>query len=117
MREKFSLTLTDNFIRISSGLCLLFLIPTTIVIVLSYEKLPPLIPLFNSMPWGEERLYSSTINIFFPLMLLSIFVINFAIGSFIYKKFALVARILSFNSLLFIALAFLAYIQILFLIF
>ena len=117
MRERFSLTLSDNFIRISLALSLLFLIPSIVLIVLSYEKLPPLIPLFNSMPWGEERLFASTINIFFPLILLSIFVVNLLIGSIIYKKFALAARILSFNSLLFITLAFLAYIQILFLVF
>lgn len=117
MKDKFSLIMNDRLARIAIIVSMLFLVPTVILIMFFYEKLPPYIPLFNSMPWGEQRLFSSNINIIFPLVLIGVFLANTLFSAFVYKEYVLASRLLMLNSLLFFMLGFLAYIQILFLVF
>lgn len=117
MKEKFNLLLADQFIKISLSLSLLFIIPLIILIIATFSKLPPLIPFFNSMPWGEERLYTSRAIIFLPVILTIVFVFNLFLATGIYKKYALISRIVLFNCFLFLLLSLLAYLQILFLTF
>lgn len=115
MKEKFNLLLQDQFVRISLLLSLLFIVPLVLLIIFSYSKLPPLIPFFNSMPWGEERLYFSKITILLPLLLLIVFILNILQAVFVYKKYVLLSRIVLFNCFLFLLLSLLSYLQILFL--
>ncbi len=117
MRERFNYILTDQFVRISIILSLLFLVPLFIVIIATYSSLPPLIPFFNSMPWGEERLANSIVTIILPMLLVAVFVGNILQATFTYRKYVLIARIILFNCFLFFLLGFLAYLQILFLTF
>ena len=84
-----------------------FIIVSVIFILFSYGKLPPFIPIFNQLPWGEQRL-TPTIAIFIPVLAaLLILIINIFTASFIYKKIPLVARMLVAVSLLTSILAFL----------
>lgn len=117
MKEKFNLLLSDQFVRISLLLSVLFIVPLILLIIFSYSKLPPLIPFFNSMPWGEERLYFSKIIILLPLFLITIFILNILQAVFVYKKYVLLSRIVLFNCFLFLLLSLLSYLQILFLTF
>lgn len=117
MKDKFNLIISDQFVKISLLLSLLFIIPLIIIIMVTYNNLPPLIPFFNSMPWGEDRLVVSNVTIFLPLLLLFVFVGNILQATFIYNKYVLVARIILFNCFLFLLLGLLAYLQILFLTF
>lgn len=117
MKDKFDLIINDKLARVAIFVSMFFLVPSIALIIFFYEKLPPVIPLFNSMPWGEERLFSSRINIFFPLILIGVFIANIFCSAFVYKKHVLAARLLMLNSLLFFMLSFLAYVQILFLTF
>lgn len=117
MKDKFSLIITDQFIRVSFILSLIFLLPLVTIIIATYNTLPPLIPFFNSMPWGEERLAYSHVTIFLPLILFAVFMGNMFLATFAYSKYVLVARIILFNCFLFLLLGLLAYLQILFLTF
>jgi len=117
MRENFKLIISDQFVRISLVLSLLFIIPLIIIIIVSYANLPPFIPFYNSMPWGEERLAPSTVAIFLPLILFAIFAGNILQAVSFYSKYVLVSRIVLFNCFLFLLLGLLAYLQILFLTF
>lgn len=117
MKEKYSLVLSDQFARISLLLALLFLVPLILLILISFTSLPPLVPFFNSMPWGEERLIGSQVVIALPFILLAFFVGNIMYALFTYKKYVLISRIVLFNCFLFLLLALLAYLQILFLTF
>lgn len=117
MKDKFNLVLSDQFARISLILSLMFVVPSIFLILISYTSLPPLIPFFNSMPWGEERLVDSHVIIFLPFILLGIFVGNLLYAIFAYRKNVLVSRIILFNCFLFLLLGLLAYLQILFLTF
>jgi len=77
-----------------------FIITTVIYILFSYGKLPPFIPIFNQLPWGEQRL-GDTFTIFIPVGIsLLIFTINIFISNSIYKKIPLISRMLAAISLL-----------------
>ena len=73
---------------------------TLIYILINYRNLPPLIPMFNQLPWGEQRFTTSS-GIFITLGIFSaIFVFNFLFSSIIYEKNPLIARILASTTLL-----------------
>jgi hypothetical protein len=73
---------------------------TIIYILINYRNLPPLLPIFNQLPWGEERL-SSTPGIFIPsIVVLVILFINIFLSSYFYEKSPLVSRIFAVTSFL-----------------
>jgi len=117
MKEKIKVLYKDRFLLYANSLTGVFLVTASILVFIYYSKLPPLIPIFNSMPWGMKRLYAANITLLFPLVLLIVVAINALLAIFIYKKYTLLSRILSFNSFLFCFLGLLAYLQILFLIY
>jgi hypothetical protein len=91
----------------------IFLIVTAIVYILfSYGKLPPLIPIFNQLPWGVQRL-GATFTIFIPVLIaLLIFAINIFTSASIYKKIPLISRMFAGVSLLIGILTFLFVVRI-----
>lgn len=117
MKGRISILIKDRFILYTTSLTLIFLASSIALILFSYSSLPPLVPFFNSMPWGVDRLYDSNITLISPFVLVGITLLNTVVCLFIYKGFILLSRIISFNSLLFCLLATLAYLQILFLVY
>lgn len=85
----------------------LSIIISVIFILFSYGNLPPFIPIFNQLPWGEQRL-GPTIAIFIPVLAaILVLVINIFTSTITYKKIPLVARMLAAVSLLASVLTFL----------
>ena len=107
MREFFSDIRKDKITNIGFVSTAAITIIVLIVILSFYGNLPPYVPIFNQLPWGEERL-GKTITIFIPLLTaLIIFIVNLIIGTLVYKKIPLVSRMLAGTSLLVIILTFL----------
>lgn len=78
----------------------LLIVSSVIFVLLFYQRLPPLIPIFNQLPWGEERV-GTTITIFIPILVsIAILISNIFISALIYRKIPLVARMLAAISLL-----------------
>lgn len=100
MKEFFKDIKGDKTI-ISAFFINLFLVLLAIVYILfSYGKLPPLIPIFNQLPWGEQRL-GTTLTIFIPILIaIFILVINLFTSALIYIKTPLISRMLTAVSLL-----------------
>ena len=117
MKGNFNDMLKDKMVRMLLAIAFIFLIVHIFFIALFYPKLPPYIPFFNSMPWGEARLIPSFLLLSLPIVLITVFICNVAIALSLYRKFPLIARVVQFNSALFIFLSFLAYLQILFLVY
>jgi hypothetical protein len=64
-----------------------------------YNKLPTFIPIFNQLPWGEERLGTKS-TIFLPILIVFlVFACNLILSSLTYEKMPLVSRILAVTSL------------------
>jgi len=117
MRENLREFFKDSIVRIVMAASVILILLQTILIAIFYSKLPPLIPFLNSQPWGEGRLYPASVVFAFPIILLTVFIANNLLSAAFYKSYTLIARIFSFNSLLFIILGFLAYVQIILLVF
>lgn len=100
MRQFFKSIAQDKtifYFLLLNGFCI---IAAVIFILFSYRLLPPFIPIFNQLPWGEQRL-GTTSAIFIPLLIaLLILVINAFTSAIAYKKIPLVARMLTATSLL-----------------
>jgi hypothetical protein len=87
----------------------LFMLFTLLYILVSYHNLPPFIPIFNQLPWGNDRL-ATTAGIFISTVIFGlIFIFNLIFTSLVYNKSPLIARmvaavtlILAFMNFLFI---------------
>ncbi|HLD01396.1 MAG TPA: hypothetical protein VJC10_00835 [Patescibacteria group bacterium] len=76
------------------------LLVTALYVIFVYNKLPPYVPLFNQMPWGEARL-AEKVDIFLPMLIATaVFLSNLLIAYIIYDKLILVSRIISITSFL-----------------
>jgi len=67
---------------------------------LFYRNLPPLIPLFNQLPWGTDRLIGK-LGLFIPILTsLGILLTNVFVTRYIYEKMPITARMLNVAGLL-----------------
>ncbi|MCL4418912.1 hypothetical protein M1146_02290 [Patescibacteria group bacterium] len=107
MNEFFKDAKQDRVIFAGSLTSFILAAAMVIYILFYYGSLPPFVPLFNQLPWGNNRL-GIRIMIFIPvLMVLCISIFNIFISSILYKKAQIVSRMLSVASLLIAFLSFL----------
>lgn len=100
MKEFFKDIRGDKAISSAFFLNIISVIAAIAYILFFYGKLPPFVPIFNQLPWGEQRL-GNQIAIFIPVgVSLLIFVINIFISALVYKKIPLISRMLAAISLL-----------------
>jgi len=70
-----------------------------VFVLFYYNSLPPFIPIFNQLPWGEQRL-GATSAIFLPILIaFLIFLLNLFLSVLAYKKIPLVSRMIAATSL------------------
>lgn len=117
MRNNFKILLSDSVIKIAFYVSIALIVLQAILTGIFFRNFPPLIPFFNSQPWGEARLIDSWAILLIPIVLFVGFFINNIAASLFYNKHALIARMVIFNGLLFIILGFLAFLQIVLLVF
>ncbi len=100
MKGLFKKINADKIIRLATYVSMAFLIFHLLYAIILFSYLPPLLPLFSQMPWGEERL-GIKIEIFLPFIIgLSFFFLNLLLALRLYEKMPLVSRILSITSML-----------------
>lgn len=117
MKSNFKIVFADRVIFYALLLSILGILLQIGVSAFQFLNLPPVIPLFNSLSWGEERLIYKIFLFGVPLFLLFILILNLSWAARLYRKNALLARILVFNVLLGIFLSCIALVQIFFLVF
>ncbi len=66
-----------------------------------FRKLPPLIPLFYSLPWGEEQLVRSYNLMLIPFSQVVFFIINYLFSITILKKESLLVQIILWSTTIF----------------
>ena len=100
MKKYFKILKKDKLVIRLFIITFLILCFTFIFALFNYTKLPPLLPIFNQLPWGQSRL-SITPGIFIPTILaLSIFIINLLLAAFNYEKYPLLARLFAITAFL-----------------
>lgn len=117
MSVNLSFIRADRGIKYAVVLTGVVLLIETVVSIFLYTKFPPLIPLFNSLSWGRDRLAPSFFIFTIPAFILSIMIANIFFASVSYKKHALLSRMVSINLVLISALSLVALGQIFLLIF
>lgn len=86
MKEPLSRIRIDKIILNEFVISFLVLIATLILVLVNYENLPPYVPIFNQLPWGNERLMQ-TPGIFIPIGLYSlVFIFNLIFSYVLYQK-------------------------------
>ncbi len=74
---------------------LLLTLLAILYIAINYKSLPQLVPVFNQLPWGNDRLVP-TVGIFIPVAVFAaIFVFNILFTSIVYSHNPLIARIVA----------------------
>lgn len=100
MKKYFKHLNDDKLLKRLFILSLIILVVTFIFTIINYSKLPPLLPIFNQLPWGEQRL-SSTSGIFIPLLIaVIIYVVNVILASFSYQTSPLISRLFAVTTFL-----------------
>ena len=99
MNEKNNSLIRDRIVKVSNIISLIILLLTLGYSVFIYRNLPPLIPVFNQLPWGINRLAEK--NMYFLPLGLSILMIfiNIIFSRLMYEKMPLVVRMLSITTL------------------
>lgn len=100
MKEYFKYVFVDKIIRWGIEAACVLILLQIIIVALFYRFLPPYIPLFNQMPWGEQRL-GLHFEIVLPIIVVVVFcLINIFLLRQLYERMPLVSRILSITTLL-----------------
>lgn len=107
MKDNFKYLTKDKLLKRLFIISLILIILTVVLIVISFTKLPPLLPLYNQLPWGDKRL-TSTLGIFIPpIIVFAIFLADVVLSVYSYPKSPLIARMFSITSFLVSMLTFL----------
>jgi hypothetical protein len=111
MKKYLNYALTDKILKGSLRITVVLLIGEFLFLGIMYPLLPPAIPLFNQLPWGQERLVNQLL-IFFPVLLAFVFfILNLFFANYLYKKMPLVSRILGITTILLVTLSGIVIIQ------
>src|SRR5579883_1208324 len=84
----------DSVLLWSFWVSIVVVIAATITIAASFSNLPPVIPLYNHMPWGYARLGKTYELFLLPTVTLCIVFINAFIGVKLLTRVPLLARFL-----------------------
>lgn len=90
----------DRFSYIIFISCILAVMVQISLILVSWGKLPPQIPLFYSRPWGEAMLASPIFLWILPITSSAFFIINFLVVIILKREEMFLSRILTSFSLI-----------------
>lgn len=100
MSEVSNLVKADKIVRWGMTFSFIFLVIEAGLLVLFYLELPPSVPIFNQLPWGDERL-GAKFEFLIPLVITTIFFLfNYILLRKLYTHMPLVSRILGITTLL-----------------
>lgn len=117
MKNSYKIIFADRVVFYALIFSFFGILVQTIFSGIQFINMPPIIPLFNSLSWGQERLVNKIFIFSVPGFLLLTVLVNFFFVSQLYKKNPLLSRMLLFNVLLGVFLSGIATVQIFFLVF
>lgn len=95
----------EKTVRIATRISFAILLFILAFLLFTWQKLPPQVPLFYSLPWGEEQLASPSFLLILPFSCLCLGILNFFLAVFCLEQHSLAAKILVWvtTSLIFLA--------------
>jgi hypothetical protein len=109
-------TKNNWIIRMTSRMVAALNIASIICIGALWTRLPSMVPLWFSRPWGNDQLAHPLWLLILPLGSVSLYFVNLGISAFLAAEYLIFAQIASLTSLLVSLLSFVALVKILFLI-
>jgi hypothetical protein len=91
---------SDKILRFGTLLSLLLIILSLLYSGIMYNSLPPVLPLYNQMPWGEDRLGMKLELFILPGFAFVILLTNTLLAYAIYERMPLVSRALAITCFL-----------------
>lgn len=104
----------DSAIFWSTCVSVFFSLFIIIIWVINLPSLPPQIPLFYSLPWGEAQLVNLNQFIILPSTIILITLLNLIISWHLHPSQIIIKRVLSLSSTLTSSLIFIAAIRIIY---
>ncbi len=100
MKEFFRPAKTDKIINKTFLASAAVIVIIFLYVIFRFFSLPPYVPVFNQLPWGNDRI-GPKLFIFIPLLIaILIQILNLPLASYIYTRSPLLSRILAVTSLL-----------------
>ena len=98
-QEDLTSLLSNRYLKREVQLIFFLLAFSFLFLAWSWSKIPPQVPLFYSLPRGEEQLASKIFLIFLPLSCLVFILVNLKLASVFFKKEFFLSQILTGISL------------------
>lgn len=95
IRETAEILVPDKLGRTSYLIALLLIIVMSGTITLLLTRIPPTIPLYFTLPWGESRLAPKIMLYILPAIAVAFFAINLSLGRISLKLSILLPRVLA----------------------
>ncbi len=114
LRQKFDALLKDRFIIVSVKFFLVFMTFFVLIILWKWNRLPPQVPLFYSLPRSNDMLGSKSQILLLPLFSLVFYILNLLFSLYIYDKEKLAAIFLTLVGSGFTLLLLITFIKIVF---
>jgi hypothetical protein len=106
MNAAYKQILADKIIRIAMTASFALILLHIGYLAFFFFSLPPVLPLYNQMPWGESRL-GSRLEILIPIAITTIFFfVNYVFLVRLYTNMPLVSRMIGITTLLVSVLSF-----------
>jgi hypothetical protein len=91
---------------------IIFILTQLAILFVKFNSLPPQIPLYYSLPWGDQQLVSVSSIFILPVLSVVILLVNNFLAVFFLRSIQLLSRILVVISLICSALAAVAIFQV-----
>jgi len=115
-KDNFDFFFQDKTIKTAWTIFGVILLASLLVLFIFWRKLPPQIPLYYSLPWGEEQLAQTFFILILPFSSLVLGLVNLFLAVFFFDKQPLASKILSLAAVVYILLSSLALVKIIFLV-
>jgi hypothetical protein len=89
-----------------------FIVLSLIAIIVKFNNLPPLIPLYYSLPWGANQLVPTSYIFLPPIISIAVLIVNNGLAVIFTKSIYLLSILLIITSLIFSAFSTLSLFQI-----
>ena len=97
--DKFKKLISRPLIKKSAVIVFLLLITDAGVLIFHWSKLPPEVPLYYSLPWGEQRLVSAYGLLILPILGLGIYLFNCLLAVLLARENQLLTKILVYTAI------------------
>lgn len=114
--EPWNLIKTNWLIAVVTKFVVFFIIASLAAIAWRWSRLPPLVPLWYSRPWGTDQMAPPVWLFILPLGSLVLYFVNLVIAIYLTADYLIFTQMLFLSSFLVSCLSFITLIKILFLV-